>query len=94
MGAARWAALILLPCMPALAQDEDGEDSASQDQYAQDDGEQSGCPGAAEVVNFGPTKDNSEERDVKITGETFRITYNVEVLEPGDFSFLTLERLS
>ena len=93
MGVARWAllwaALILLPCIPVLAQD-DGN-GASQGQYGQVDEGQATCPGATEVATLGPTTDNSERQNAKITGETFRVTYDVEVIDRNDFFLLTID---
>ena len=79
MGVARWAllwaALILLPCMTAFAQDDDG--GASQGQYGQRDQGQAACPGAAEVDTLGPTR-SDDRSPFETTTDRFRVTYEVD----------------
>jgi hypothetical protein len=42
------------------------------------------CANPREVVSFGPTITDSEEQNVRIAGESFRVTYDVTILEPDE----------
>lgn len=74
-----WAALILLSCMPAFAQeDAQEEDEPSEDQYAPADagngapGPDSECPGA-EVVSTTNSAGSTQTAPFAIAGERFRV---------------------
>ena len=87
-----WAALMLLLCMPAFAQEDTQEENEpSEGQYAAENGgngapgPDSECPGA-EVVNTTTGNGNKQSPAFSITGDSFRIT--TTLVATGDPQFL------
>lgn len=77
--------------------DDENEGSGNANSGATGDDEETGdeqrngsCAGAREVENTGPTTTDAE-RQFRVTGETFRVTYDVTLLERNEFPTVTID---